>query len=212
MKIPDFANFSRASTDTDMTTSSGTVPTGTLGPETALPPELESLSQEEKAIGFLQWIMKRESAVIKLAFGDWKLTPGQYEKPWWYQMLTKVEPQDLLAMEMRTRPCSGDKFVDKPPYTIEQLEEHVKQNWRPSRQDIQLGHWAPSHMEGYHWTRTVSTWDFPTLIHTHMNRWTLRDLWNYWCSMPSVTKAKTGSAKKTPQKIKQNRLQQYTTA
>ena len=193
-RLPDFANLD---------------PTGTLGPERVTEAELAALSNEEKAIGMIQWMIRRELGVIKLALGDWKLTPGDFVEPWWVSMLAKFSEQDLLALEMKTRPCSGDMFVEKPPYTVEQLEEHVKQNWRPKRHEIQAGCWAPSHLPGFHWTRAVSTWDLPTLIHSSMHRWTLRDLWNFWSSMPSVTKPKTGSTKKTLTKLKQSRLEMY---
>ena len=79
-------------------------------------------------------------------------------------------------------------------------------------EDIQQGFWAPSDKQGtdgFYWQREVSTWDFPRLVSKSASRYSLKDLWDYWCSLPKVTKPKVGSSKKGKERNQKDRLQSY---
>jgi hypothetical protein len=102
-KLPDLANL-------------GT--TATQGAEGASGSADLELSEEERAIGQLQWMLNRERGVVRLALGHWTLQPGQVSQPWWSDILPKHSHEELLEMEKHTRPASGDEPVHSPLYTL----------------------------------------------------------------------------------------------
>ena len=171
--------------------------------------QIEAMTQEEKAVGLLQWMIRRETGVVRLAFGNWRLTDGTFQVPWWEHMLDNMDQEAIWNMELRTRPFSKGNFVGRPPYSRREIEEQAEKGWRPHPTKVQHGFYAESDQPDKIWIKEVSTWDFPTLVNHGAGRHTLKDLWNYWTSLPRITKPKGGSSKKGKEKSRQDRLQSY---
>ena len=159
-------------------------------------------------------MLSKEKGVIRLAFGGWKLVPGPYKEPWWVHMLHEPTKEELEALEKQTRPCT-DAWFTRPPYSEEVLKEQVEKGWRPSIDSIKKGFWAEipgasgPEESMRHWQREVSTWDLPGLLSAHQHSWSLKDLWNYWTSLPMISKPKTGTSKATKDKGNKARLEQF---
>jgi hypothetical protein len=206
-EIPDFSNISKMR---------AVAAAGTHGPDTQALAHFDSLSTEAKAMGMLQWMLNKEKGVVKLSFGDWSLCPGNFKDlsdPWWLPMIPKFSETDLFKLEQLTRPCtpfSWGSLVDgKPPYSVDQLDAQVADRSRPAFKSIVNGFWAPSHLDGFHWERKVSTWDMPTMISSLGQKHTLKQIWDWWTTLPSVSKSKTKGSNLTRGDRSQSRLRDY---
>jgi hypothetical protein len=128
-------------------------------------------------------MMARQAGIVRLLGGRWSLKPGPLLLPAWATDLKKLSNDQLIQLERRTWPAGESTFSTKE-HTDEDLEWHASRERRPRPSQLRSIYWAARDDPEWHWVREVQTWDLPSLFSVHGERYTAKELWAWWVSLP----------------------------
>lgn len=155
---------------------------------------------EDKKLMVLKWMLKQQVGVVKLATGTWKVRTGQFKPPEWVVKASTQLPEALKAeLEANTNPSTF--FVREAGVRGQwkdfEIEEQVKLKTRPDPKKVLAGVMAPydDSDNTVHWCKDIQTWNLPTLMQSMGDKFTCSHIWDYWCSLPSLTEPRKRGAR-----------------
>ena len=99
----------------------------------------------------------------------------------------KLAPEELLALERRTHPCTCEQdHIDPVIYTALEIRAQVNRGERPAPEQVVGIFWAKG--DGVFWTRQTRTWDLPSLTGVYAHRFTFKYIYSAWTTFPLIVK------------------------
>ena len=111
--------------------------------------------------------------------GVWRIPRGADQQ-------FKLAPEELLAQERRTHPCTCEQdHIDPVIYTALEIRAQVNRGERPAPEQVGI-FWPRG--DGVFWTRQTRTWDLPSLTGVYAHRFTFKYIYSAWTTFPLIVK------------------------